>query len=376
MEDSTIGGAWHSAVDYFSVQYGHFLNNRLHTAGQWCMYIKGGTAYLRIEGNEFQHCQLGFQAGQSSNLAVMGAPWLHYEAYDIKFVNNVLDNIPGVGMSVSGGYNILLAYNTLYRVGTATDPGYALIQAVQGERGCNATDEIPDPVTVCAGLAAQGAWGPNILTDNLPSIPNRNVYIYNNLIYNPAPFQTLYAHLNILGPIGLPAGFQNLPASIATDQNLVIAGNLIWNGPTEHPLGVDDTTGCASSNPTCNPTRLVMSNTINLIEPQLANPAGGDYRPASGSNIFDATTFALPDFGWDTFAPAVPVGTLTNTVNQDRDGNSRPHTSPPGAYATSAPVLSHKSYLPLVQSGRYAAVLKVAFTRRQSALVSPPLQLE
>ena len=33
----------------------------------------------------------------SANLAVMRSPWLHYEAYDIKFVNNVLHDLPGVG---------------------------------------------------------------------------------------------------------------------------------------------------------------------------------------------------------------------------------------------------------------------------------------
>ena len=346
VEDSLISGAWHTVIDYFSVQYGHFLNNRAHTAGQWCMYVKGGTTYLRVEGNEFHHCQLGFQAGQSSNLTVMRPPWVHYEAYDIKFVNNVLHDIPGVGMSVSGGYNILFAYNTLYRVGTSTDPGYPLIQAVQGERGCSATDEIPDPVPVCENLTSQGAWGPNILSDNLPVIPNYNVYIYNNLIYNPSPSQTLYTHLDILAPIGLPAGFQNLPASVAADQNLVIAGNLIWNGPVDHPLGVDDTTGCATSNPTCNPSQLVLSNTINLIEPQLVNPSAGNYHPISGSNIFSATTYAVPDFTWETFVPTVPTGTLTNTVSYDRDGNLRSNTALPGAYTTSGLALGHKLYLP------------------------------
>ena len=75
VENSTIGGAWHSSVDYMVVQYGHFLGNRVHTAGQWCMYIKGGSSYLHIEGNEFgdttQRCQMGFQAGQSANFAMM-----------------------------------------------------------------------------------------------------------------------------------------------------------------------------------------------------------------------------------------------------------------------------------------------------------------
>jgi hypothetical protein len=89
VEESAISGAWHSVVDYFVVQYGHFLNNWVQIAGQWCMYIKGGSGYLNIEGNEFSRCQLGFQAGQAANLAVMRSPWFHYETYDVKFINNV-----------------------------------------------------------------------------------------------------------------------------------------------------------------------------------------------------------------------------------------------------------------------------------------------
>jgi hypothetical protein len=332
VENSRIGGAWHSSVDFFSVQYGHFLSNTLHTAGQWCMYIKGGTAYLRVEGNEFYGCQLGFQAGQSSNLAVMEPPWVHYEAYDIKFVNNILHNIPGVGISVSGGYNILFAYNTLYQVGTASDPGYPLIQVVQGERGCNATDELPAPLPACKAILAQGGWGPAILTENLFSIPNHNVYIFNNLFYNPVPSQTLDAHLYIAAPLALPAGYQNLPNPVPADENLVLAGNLIWNGPSDHPLGVDGSTGCASSNPTCFPAQIMADNTINSLEPQLVDPNHADYRPLPGGNIYDATTVPIPDFSWATFLPAVPAGSLSNVVEFDRLGNPRTAQDLIGAY--------------------------------------------
>ena len=122
VENSRIGGAWHSAVDFFVVQYGHFRNNQIHTAGQWCMYIKGGSAYLDIQGNELHNCQLGFQSGQSANLAVMRSPWFHYETYAIRFTNNILHDIPGVGLSAAGAYNTLFAFNTLYRVGTSKDP--------------------------------------------------------------------------------------------------------------------------------------------------------------------------------------------------------------------------------------------------------------
>ncbi|NUM43177.1 MAG: right-handed parallel beta-helix repeat-containing protein [Anaerolineales bacterium] len=347
IENSDISGVWHSTVDYVSVQYGHFLQNHVHTAGEWCMYLKGGTAYHLIEGNEFDNCHLGFQAGQSTNMAVMRAPWVHYEAYDIKFINNILHDIEGVSLSVMGGYNILFAYNTLYHVGYDDDPGYALLQTVHGERGCNPTDEIPDPVAVCNDLIAQGGWGPDHETENLPVIPNRNIYIYNNLIYNPAPAQTLWAHLNIFGYVPIPNGFQNLPDYPSTDDNLVIAGNLIWNGPIDHPLGLDEFTGCQDTNPTCNPAQILADNTINTIEPELVNPAGGDYHPLAGGNVFSIPTLPIPDFTWDDFAPTVPNGNSSNVVSQDYEGVTRPTDGPPGAFVHSAPPL-RVLYIPLV----------------------------
>ena len=62
----------------------------------------------------------------------MRSPWLHYECYDVKVVNNVLHNIIGTGLSAAGGYNILLACNTLYCVATNEAPGHPLLQAVHG----------------------------------------------------------------------------------------------------------------------------------------------------------------------------------------------------------------------------------------------------
>ena len=336
VEQSTIGGAWHSSVDYMVVQHGHFLDNRIHTAGQWCMYVKGGSAYLRVEGNELYGCQLGFQAGQAANLPVMLSPWLHYEAYDVKFVNNLLRDIPGVGMSVSGGYNILFAHNTLYRVATDTGTGYGLTDFVHGERGCSPTDEVPDAVSACNSFIATGGWGPNFLTDSIPGIPNHSVFVYNNVFYNPAPQQTLYSHFDIFGPIMPPAGFRNIPRPSTTDNNLVICGNVIWNGPAGWPLGNEESDrGCQPSNTTCNTTQLNSDNTINSVEPQLVNPSTGDYRPVSNGNLFSVATCAIPDFTWADApaSPPVPAGDVSNAVTRDRDGNPRTSSSPPGAYA-------------------------------------------
>jgi hypothetical protein len=343
VEDSLFSGAWHTVVDYFSVQYGHFRNNRLNTAGQWCMYVKGGTSYLRVEANEFVGCQLGFQAGQAANLAVMRSPWVQYEAYDIKFVNNVLREIPGVGFSAAGVYNALFAYNTLYRVGTAVEPGYALAQFVHGERGCQPTDEVPNAVAVCTALVGQGAWGPTFEVESTAVVSNRNVYVYNNILYNPSPAQTRYSHLDVQGPLSRPTGFQNSPNPARTDDNLVLRGNIIWNGPVDHPLGAgDDGAGCQASNPTCNPTQLRADNAINTIEPQL----GSDLRPTIGSNVFGVAAYAIPAFTWDTFTPAVPSGTATNTVPYDRVGASRPTPGPAGAYMAPLPPFTDHPLVP------------------------------
>ncbi len=350
VENSVISGAWHSSVDYFAVQYGHFINNDLHTAGQWCMYVKGGTSYLRVEGNEIHNCQLGFAAGQSDNFPMMTSPWLHYGAYDIKFINNILHDLPGVGLGVAGGYNILFAYNTLYRVGTSTDIGYPLLEMIRGERGCNATDELPDPVPTCLAYIGQGGWGPNYLTDNIPAIPNRNVYIYNNILYNPAPFHTQYSHFNILEPLARPSGLINIPDPITTDFNLQIRGNVIWNGDTSMPLGIEGTLACANSNPTCNEAQLRADNAINTIEPQFANPTSGDFHP-SGTWSSGVATYAIPNFSWADIpanTPGVPVGQLSNVVSTDFEGISRVTINPPGAYYSSGEARQNQIYLPLV----------------------------
>lgn len=334
VENSVIGGAWHSSVDYFAVQYGHFINNRVHTAGQWCMYIKGGAAHLRVEANEFDHCQLGFSAGQSANFAMMRSPWLHYDAYDIKFTNNLLHDLPGVGLGVAGGYNILFAYNTLYRIATSIDIGYPLLDIIRGERGCNATDELPLPLPTCLAFIAAGGWGPNYLTDNVQAIPNRNVYIYNNLVYNPAPSQTLWTHFNIAEPLARPSGLVNMPDPISTDDNLQMRGNVIWNGGAGMPLGIEGTQACAIGNPACNEGQLRTDNTINTVEPRLTSPAGGNYRPMPDW-VASVAVHPIANFLWEI--ASVPPGNNSNAVPTDYDGIFRSPTNPPGAFSGSAP---------------------------------------
>jgi len=118
LEDSDLSGAYQTVLDYFSVQYGHIIGNTIHRCGGRGAYVKGGSAYFLIANNEFYDCcEAAVQAGEGSNLAFMQSPWLHYESYDVKIVNNVIHDIRGAGLSAAGSYNVLLAYNTLYNVG-------------------------------------------------------------------------------------------------------------------------------------------------------------------------------------------------------------------------------------------------------------------
>jgi hypothetical protein len=321
IEDSTLSGADDNTIDFVAVQYGHVVGNRISNAQDWCMYAKGGSAYLTVEGNEIFDCGTGgFTAGQGTGLQFMTPPWIHYEAYDIKAVNNVIHDIEGAGLGVNGGYDILLAYNTLVRVGSRSH----MVEVTYGARSC---DGIPgdEGRERCQQSLDAGGWGTTVVDDgtNYVRIPNGNVFIYDNLLYNPAGFVSPQI-FTVAGPSG----------DAVADTNLEIRGNLIFNGGDS--IGVGDDSGCAPSNPTCNETQIVADNTINLFEPEL----GGDLRPRANGNVLTARTFAIPDFTWDDAPrpPLAPSGRLENRVTTDRDGAARATPSVPGAYSTGAAV--------------------------------------
>ena len=324
LEDSDVSGAFWMAVDFFAVQYGHIVGNRLHNA-DWVVYLKGGSAYFRIEANEiYDGGTIGFTAGQGSGFEFMAFPWLHYEASDIKFINNIVHDIDGAGMGVNGGYNILLAHNTLFRVGRRSHA----IEVVFGERSCDGN------TGRCAELLAAGGWG-TVNVDVSEPIPNRHVYIYNNILYNPAGYQSADSHLAVYAP-RTPSIGSNISSPAETDTDLRFRGNIFWNGPPDLALGIGDSDqGGQPSNPTCNPTQFLADNTVNTLEPQLINPTGAEFRPLSGGNVFSTATYAIPDFtGTDRPAPpAEPQGNLLNIVARDYYGNPRLSSSPPGACA-------------------------------------------
>jgi hypothetical protein len=235
----------------------------------------------------------------------------------------------GAAIGVNGGYNILLAYNTLYRVGRRSHA----IEVVFGLRGCDGD------ISKCQANLNAGGWGTTQRNDgtNEQPIPDRNVFIYNNVLLNPSGFRSEFQHFAIYGP-RTPASNSHIPSPARTDVNLQIRGNIIWNGPKNLALGIASDSGCQNSNSTCNKAQLLRDNSINKIQPQLVNPSAGNFHPVANGNLFHVPVFAIPNFpGGDRPSPPVsPAGNVSNQIKRDRAGKARATTAPPGAYATSA----------------------------------------
>lgn len=336
IESSTLSGADDNTIDFVAVQYGHILNNVISDAQDWCVYAKGGSAYLRIEGNEVFDCGTGgITTGQGTGFQFMVSPWLHYEAYDIKVVNNVIHDTEGAGLGVNGGYNILLAYNTLYRVGSRSH----MLEVTFGSRSCDGRPGDEGRERCQANLSA-GGWGTTVVDDgtNYVRIPNRNVSVYNNVLYNPPGFEA--AQIFEVPADWVNASTQNgsnVPSPARADDQLDIRGNVIFT--TSSSLGLSDDSGCRSDHPTCSPAFLLSRNVVNAFEPQFVNAAAGDFRPVAGGNLTTAGSVLIPSFTWSDAptTPPIPSGTLSNLVPTDRAGRLRVFSSSPGAYDAGSP---------------------------------------
>jgi hypothetical protein len=349
LENNDIHGAADNALDFVAVQYGHLLGNRIHHARDWCGYVKGGSSSIWVDGNEFFDCGTGgFTVGQGSGFQFLAPPWLHYEGYDVRVVNNIVHDTIGAGLGVNGGYNVLLAHNTLYRVGSRSHT----LEVVLGGRSCDGSSGDPDR-TRCADYLAAGGWGTTRVDngDNYVRIPNKHVYVYNNLIYNPQAYRIGWQIFAIGEPYGgIHQAGSNAPSPALADEDLRIRGNLIWTGDAADALGVDDGgLACGPTNVTCNVAQLRRDNTINSIEPELLDFARGYVEPATGGNLFDVPTFPIPAFpgGDQPSRPPVPVGTLVNTIPVDFHRSPRSQPDPPGAFS-GASALAHRVFLPSV----------------------------
>lgn len=297
VEDSEIANAHGNALDYMCCRYGHIRGCKIHDADDWAAYVKGGSSDFLIESNEIWAGDAGgFTAGQGAGSEYLTAPWLLHEASNIRFVRNIVRDCFGAGFGVNGGYNILFASNTLYRVGARSHG----LEVSFGLRSLDNATEAP----IVDTYARWGGWVQTQVAGE-QRIPNRSVYICNNILYNPMPYRSAWQHFEFTGPW---RGNTNprIPFPAVTDDNLRIRGNILWNGPPDLELGIGDGTACQPSNPTCNAALLRARNHINEFAPQLVNPAGGDFRPVPGGNVARTVFPAIPAFPgtyWDAYEP-------------------------------------------------------------------------
>lgn len=336
LEGCDISGATDNAVDFVGVQHGHIIDSKIHRANDWCIYLKGGSAYFRVESNEiYDGGTGGFTAGQGTGFQFMTSPWIHYEAYDLKVINNIIHDTEGAALGVQGGYNILMAHNTCYRIGVRSH----LFEAVFGGRSCDGQPG-DNGRGNCADYLAAGGWGTTVVDDgnNYIRIPNRNVYLFNNIFYNPPGVQSQYQHFTIFGPFAGNPAESNAPNPALADDRLSIRGNVLWNGPPEHSLRLGDESGCQNSNPTCNQAQLLTQNSINTVQPDFLDPSKLDFRLPAASPLRSITAYPIPDFpGGDRPArPEAPPGNFSNSVARDYTGALRNGNQPPGAFGNTA----------------------------------------
>lgn len=309
IENSAMSGAWDNALDFVAVQHGHVVGNRIYNAGDWCAYAKGGSAYITYEVNTIFDCGTGgFSAGQGTGFQFMVPPYAQYEAYYIRFINNIVHDTDGAGVGVQGGFNILIAYNTFRNIGARSH----LLEVVFGSRSCDGQPG-DDGRERCDAYAAQGGWGNSVVADgeNYVRIPNRHVYIYNNVFYNPNQ-ASQYQHFTIFQPYsGASQIGSNVPVPTRADDDLRIVGNVIWNSTADHPLGIEYDAGCAADNPTCNEAQLRRDNAINIAAPY----------DQGGRLIATLSPVELPPFIDDD--PAVPALATANEVTRDYFGFRR-----------------------------------------------------
>ena len=262
IRDSDLGGATDNAFDAVAVQGLQLIHNRIHDAGDWCGYAKGGSTRVVVRGNVFHDCGTGgFTVGQGTGFQFMQPPFLQYEASGVLIEGNTVHDVEGAAFGVQGGYNVLLRHNVAARVGTRSH----VLEVVFGLRSCDGQpgDEGRER---CATYLAAGGWGTTVVDDgaNAVEIPNRHVLIYDNVIVNPASAPSQWQVFDIRGPVPAHAG-SNVPTSARADDDLSLVGNVIWDGGPGFPLGIADDACPVDSS--CAPARVEADNSINTVRP-------------------------------------------------------------------------------------------------------------
>jgi len=254
VRNSTLRNAGDNVIDFVAVQRATIADNVISGANDWCTYVKGGSTAITIERNEVSRCGTGgITAGQGTGLEWMVEPWVTYEATDIVIRENHVFDVEGAAFGVNGGRNVRIERNRAERVGRRSH----LLEVTFGGRSCDGNS------TRCAQLLSRGAWGTaTVGGDVYAHIPDKDVVIRDNVIVNPAGYRSQWQHFEISEP-RTNTGARVGPSPARTDDGLVITGNTIVNGDASMPLGIDGTTVCASTNPTCTVAQIYRDNDVN-----------------------------------------------------------------------------------------------------------------
>ena len=278
-----VSGADDNAIDFVSVQHARVTGNTIEHANDWCAYAKGGSAFVTVARNRIRHCGTGgFTAGQGTGFQFMIEPFIRYEAYGIEVLDNEISDIAGAGVGVNGGYNVVIARNRMWDVGTRSHQ----IEIGYGSRSCDGQpgDEGRER---CAENLGLGGWGTTRVDDgsNYVRIPDLHVWVIGNVIDNPRrQGDQLFS---IAGPFSGPEQDGSGLGDVRADDDLHIADNLIAGRGL--PTGTED---CASDDCAAIGSR----NTLDAGTGLFRAPARGDLRLAAGHT---APAPALPSFGWD-----------------------------------------------------------------------------
>jgi hypothetical protein len=304
VRDSVLQGANDNALDFFAVTGALIERNVIGDAEDWCAYAKGGSAGIVVTGNRFTHCGTGgFTAGQGSGDQFMFAPFLQYEAVGVEVVDNTVDDVEGAAFGVQGGYDVLIARNVARGIGSRSH----LLEVGFGLRSCDGRPGDPGRER-CAANLRQGGWGTTVVDDgtNAIRIPNRHVFILDNVLENLPPAQSGYQQLSVFGATGDQPG-SGVPAGARADDDLQIAGNVIWNGPADWPLGVGDDPdgGCPAGAAGCSPEQILRDNAINVREPELTAAPGGRLARSGWTAQLPPTAWPAPR--WDDRPAGTPV---------------------------------------------------------------------
>jgi hypothetical protein len=298
--DNEIAGCNQAAVDLMACQYAEVLDNQVHNARTWGVYDKGGSAYVRIAGNDVYDCGFGISTGEGSGLQYLVPPFLQYESYGAQVFNNFLRNIKGTALCAQGALNAAFAHNWIKDAAWG-ETGYTFIAVRYGDRKCSTEADIAR----CRELLAAGAWGSDVSQLGVP-IPCENLFFYNNRFSNEQPTRG-----GIIAVAGKRKAVLN-PAqglrAIYADKNLKVAGNVFWNPGqpllgTEHWGAPDEEPvhGAQPGHPSASPKLIKDRNKINAVD------------PFSGYAL--PRRYAVPQFPKSSWAAAgVPAWNASNTV--------------------------------------------------------------